>query len=102
MADEISVTPPNFADFKDSVIRTLVPYLVANVAVWAANAGLAVDDITLTGWVTFLVALAYYASVRWVEQRWPNAGWLLGKAKVPVYVDTKQVEDAKINPLVEG
>lgn len=101
MPNDIAVTPPNFADFKDSLIRTLTPYLVAYVITWAAQAGIVVDEFTVAGWVTFLIAAAYYGAVRWVEQRWPSAGWLLGKAKVPIYVDPQQVEDSK-NPPAGG
>lgn len=97
MADEIVVTPPNFADFKDSVIRTAVPLIVGYIITWGAENGVVIDETTFAGWVTYLISIGYYVVVRWVEQRWPQAGWLLGKAKAPVYVDPKQVEDAK-NP----
>jgi hypothetical protein len=102
MADEIAVTPPNFADFKDSVIRTAVPVAVGYILTWAAENGVIVDELTVAGWVTYALSLGYYIVVRWIEQRFPQAGWLLGKAKAPVYVDAKQVEAAKNDPLNEG
>lgn len=99
MSDEIAVTPPNFADFKDSVIRTVSPLLVGYILTWAAEQGIVIDAVAVASWVPYAISVGYYVVVRWIEQRFPQAGWLLGKAKAPVYVDAKQVEDAKVNPL---
>ncbi|MCW2919139.1 MAG: hypothetical protein JWN52_7207 [Actinomycetia bacterium] len=72
-----------------SIIRTLVPYLVAVLGAFAAKYGfdLPLDALTLV--VAALVTGAYYVVARFIEYLWPGIGRiLLGfglKAGSPVY-----------------
>ena len=50
-------------------------------------------------WAIFLVVglltagAIYYAAARWLEQRWPILGHLLGPAQAPVYPDSRETHD---------
>lgn len=72
-----------------SVIRTGVPAVVgAILAYFATEHGVVIDEGTGAAGITFFTALAtsvWYVVVRWVEQRYPQAGWLLGLPKEPRY-----------------
>lgn len=69
-----------------SVIRTIVPAIVAWLIVAAAKLGVDIDDGLAEQLVTAVVFAVYYAVVRWLEvvksSRW---GWLLGKPSAPLY-----------------
>jgi hypothetical protein len=70
------------------LIRTWVPIAVGGVFSWLATQGLALDAETQAGAIvalTGLIQAVYYTLVRLLEQQWPAAGWLLGKASVPSY-----------------
>jgi hypothetical protein len=74
----------------DSIVRTLVPYIVGLVITLAAKVGLDLHpDVTLTQIVTGAVALVYYAVARLLEQAWPGLGRVLLSfglaARTPVY-----------------
>lgn len=73
-----------------SVIRTLVPSLVASVVTWlGVNWGVVVSDntsATAITFVTFLLASGYYLVARTLESKFPQLGVLLGIPKRPVYV----------------
>lgn len=68
-----------------AVRRTLVPLLVGYVVSLLARQGLNVSDdmaaIALQGGITSL----YYGALRWIEQRKPAAGKLLGGEAAVVY-----------------
>lgn len=68
-------------------IRTYVPivvgYLLTQFIELTGLVDIDTEQVALT--VTGIVIAVYYATVRWAETRWPNAGWLLGKASPPVY-----------------
>lgn len=73
-----------------SIVRTVVPLVVAVVLGQAARAGLDLDDQAVTSIVTVVVGYLYYQVVRLVEQRVPAVGrWLLAlgltSATNPVY-----------------
>jgi hypothetical protein len=68
------------ADLIASVVRTLVPMLVAIAAGALARAtGL---DLAHVEEAVFTV---YFVGVRLLEERWPAAGWALGLAARPHY-----------------
>jgi len=74
----------------DSVIRTVVPMIVAVLLGQAARLGLSLPEGAVTELVTVVLGTAYYAGARWLEQRHPAAGRLLLSAglsrRAPVYV----------------
>ncbi|WP_029135339.1 hypothetical protein [Nakamurella lactea] len=73
-----------------SLIRTWVPLAVAWLVGFLASLGIQVDSGTqaaLASAIGAIVAGAYYAAVRWAEQRWPWVGRFLGSTKQPVYAD---------------
>ena len=77
--------------FVTSLIRTIVPMCVGALAAWLLQVGIGLPETAFTALeATLTVGLgaAYYTGVRWLEQRWPAAGWLLGAAVQPVYAGT--------------
>lgn len=77
-----------------ALVRTIVPMIVGAAAAWL----LAVLGITLplepaTEVVTAILSGAYYALVRWLEQKAPAFGWLLGSPRQPVYTDSTADDD---------
>jgi len=69
-----------------SLIRTIVPVLVGSLIVWFAARGVDIDKNTVLPAVDAIVVAAYYGVVRWVETKWPKAGWMLGVPGAPSYV----------------
>lgn len=73
---------------KESIIRTMVPVVVALLVRWGVKDWAGVDDVTLNTIVTALVTGLYYVGVRVLERvsssKW---GWLLGYPSQPVYYD---------------
>ncbi len=68
-------------------IRTITPMLVG----WLVTA-LALPETTtqqLEGALFVIISGAYYVVARWVEERFPKAGWLLGYNAEPVYLETE-------------
>lgn len=69
-----------------SFVRTLVPVAVGQLVAYAATLGIDVPDdvenalIVITG---FVITLAYYLAVRFLEQKFPKLGVLLGWAATP-------------------
>lgn len=70
-------------------IRTVVPIIVGVVLTWvAAKLGIVVDEdtrMTAAAFAVLIVTGVWYGVVHWVEQKWPSAGWLFGKAAPPYY-----------------
>lgn len=75
----------NLSAYGRSVIRTTVPLLVGAVVGWLATRGVKVDASSIIPAVDAAIGAIYYAAVRAVEHRWPQAGWLLGAPGVPSY-----------------
>jgi hypothetical protein len=69
-----------------SVIRTLVPVIVGQVAAWLLLINVKLPADALDGLSSFLGAALtaiYYVGVRVLEQQWPQAGVLLGLTASP-------------------
>jgi hypothetical protein len=92
-----------------SVIRTWVPIIVGAVlAKLIVLTGVVISEdasANLKNTLTLIVIGLYYAVARWLEQRYPRVGILLGYIKQPIYVTpTKRVsgngfaEDSSFNP----
>lgn len=67
-------------------LRTYVPMIVLILGKELAKHGLNVDGDLLQLIVAGVMAAAYYALVRFLEQHKAQFGWLLGYAKQPLYV----------------
>lgn len=70
---------------KESILRTIVPVIVALLVRWGVRDWLGVDDATLTGVVTVGVTGLYYVALRVLEKHFPAAGWALGYPAAPTY-----------------
>lgn len=82
-------------NFVTSLIRTWVPIIVGAVVAWLTSRGVDIEPEQANGLIAFLSALfsgVYYLAVRWVEQRFPQVGWLLGQAKQVKYTAPKEVK----------
>lgn len=77
-------------DLFDSVVRSVVPYLVGGALSWVTSLGLEIDpqfEGSLTAALTLFFGTVYYIVVRALEVYVaPKFGWLLGLAKTPIYV----------------
>lgn len=73
----------------ESIIRTVVPLVVALVLGWAAKVSLNLDGDAVTSIVTAVIGTLYYAIARLVEKAWPALGSVLLSLgltrKQPVY-----------------
>lgn len=82
-------------DFYTSLVRSIVPAVVAAVADFFAHWGLNIDSNGLGGLETSLFAMfyaVYYIVIRLFETHvHPKLGWLLGYPAAPKYVDAGQV-----------
>lgn len=76
-----------------SIVRTLVPLAVGQIVAYLATIGIVLpDDVmaALTVVLGFIVTTVYYLVVRFLEQKFPKLGALLGWAAVPAaYVPAK-------------
>lgn len=69
-----------------SVIRTLIPVAVGQVASWLLLINVVLPQAAQTGLSTFLGGLLtaiYYVAIRVLEQQWPAFGVLLGLPSSP-------------------
>lgn len=69
-----------------SVVRTLVPLAVGQIVAYAVTLGVVVpEDVetALTVILGFIVTTVWYLAVRFLEQRFPWLGALLGWAATP-------------------
>lgn len=91
-----------------SIVRTLVPAAVGQIVSWAALIGVEVPEDVETALAVilgFAITTVYYLIVRFVEQKWPKFGALLGWAATPgVYakhhkvIKTDLIGDPIVNP----
>lgn len=68
-----------------SIIRTAVPAVIGAVVAFAATHGMNLDPTMAVSLITPLVITVYYTLVRKVEDKYPQAGWLLGYPASPSY-----------------
>lgn len=76
------------SDFAVSLIRTNVPVLVGSLIGWLISLGVTVPEsaeVPLTAGLVALSIAGYYAAARWLENRWPAFGYLLGTKAEPTY-----------------
>lgn len=73
-------------------IRTIVPIVLGPVLAWATiKLGVEFDGEATFAVVSALLSGAYYTLARLLEQRWPAAGALLGRASQPTYSSKSSV-----------
>ncbi len=80
--------PSTLDAYITSIIRTAVPYLVGLVSSIAVTHKLILPAGTLellTALLTFLFGTGWYIVWRWLETKFPQLGWFLGKASQPIY-----------------
>lgn len=81
MSKTVTTTPA-----PQSIVRTLVPLAVGQIASFFATLGIELSEDQQAAFTTILglvVSVAYYLLVRWLEQRFPKVGILLGWAATP-------------------
>lgn len=87
------------SSFLPSVLRTVVPLVVAVVAGWPITQQLGIDSEQLGVAASVLVGGLYWLAVRVAETYGPSKlGWLLGYAAAPVYPST-DVAGATASPV---
>lgn len=87
-----------------SIIRTLVPLAVGQIVALAASTGLEVPgDVqdALVVLLGFVVTTVYYLAVRFLEQKFPKLGALLGWAAVPTSYTPAKNREAVESIVVE-
>ena len=80
-----------------SIVRTLVPVAVGQLAAYLATIGVILPEDVMAA-VTVVLGFAfttvYYIVVRWLEQKFPKIGVLLGWSAVPTsYTPAKDRQD---------
>lgn len=103
-----------------SFVRTLVPIAVGQAVAYLATLGITVPENVETAFTVvlgFVVASAYYAAIRFLEQKWPKLGALLGWAATPngytsageipdtdnaAEVDIDDSDDVPLDELADG
>ena len=80
-----------------SIVRTVVPVIVGAIASYLVTLGVTLpDDVTAALSVIVMAAATsvYYIIVRWLEQKFPKLGILIGWAAVPAgYIPAKERVD---------
>lgn len=69
-----------------SFVRTLVPVAVGQIAAYLATIGIELpEDVmaAVTVILGFIITALWYTAVRFLEQKWPWIGVLLGWATTP-------------------
>ena len=68
-----------------NIIRTAVPAIIGTFAAYWAKVSGKLDTTQFAGLVP-LITTAYYAAVRFTEERYPKFSWLLGALPVQAAV----------------
>lgn len=79
------MTTGTMSDYLVSLVRTGVAVIVGAACGWGIRHGFGIDPTAATSLITPLAIAGYYAAVRALEVRYPQAGWLLGIATAPTY-----------------
>lgn len=76
---------PLQTDTGAAIIRTVAPYLTAWIVAKLAEKGINANVNDVMTQVVLVGGSIWYTIVRFLEARWPKAGYLLGVAKTPTY-----------------
>ena len=69
-----------------SIVRTVVPVIVGAIASYLITLGVTLQEDVMAALSVIITAAAtaiYYIVIRWLEQKFPKVGILLGWAAVP-------------------
>lgn len=95
MSDQLpDLKIPTAADLWPSFVRTVVPFIVSWIVSILLLINVTLTDAqrdSLSGLITLVLGALYYIAARWLEQRFPQLGWLLGSKKQPTYVNAKTI-----------
>jgi hypothetical protein len=90
------------SDLQRSIVRTVVPAIVAAVIGTTTRFGLGLDETALTVIVTQVVTAVYYLVARLLETHVsPLWGYLLGATGAPVY-DAVEIDDEEWEALIRS
>lgn len=87
-----------------SFVRTLVPLAVGQIVSFAATLGIEMTEDQETAFTVvlgFVVAAVWYIAVRFIEQKWPKVGILLGWWATPDGYTSAKVKGAVESEVVE-
>ena len=80
-----------------SIVRTITPVIVGQIAAYLATIGVVLPDDVMSAVTVvfgFIFTSVYYIVVRWLEQKFPKIGVLLGWAAVPTsYTPARNRQD---------
>ncbi|TXH51196.1 MAG: hypothetical protein E6Q97_18915 [Desulfurellales bacterium] len=76
----------NLSDRVVAIIRTVVPAAVGTgIVLVEEQLQIDLDNEAIMIGAVAVTTGAFYAIVRWAEERWPKTGWLLGVRRVLTY-----------------
>lgn len=82
-----------------SIVRTIVPVIVGAIASYFITLGVTLQEDVMAALSVIITAAAtaiYYIVIRWLEQKFPKIGILLGYAAVPAgYIPPAERVDVK-------
>ena len=88
-----------------SIVRTIVPVVVGAIVSYLATLGVTLQEDVMAALSVIITAAAtaiYYIVVRWLEQKFPKLGILLGYAAVPAgYIPPKERVDVVKSTIVD-
>lgn len=88
-----------------SIVRTVVPVIVGAIASYLITLGVTLQEDVMAALSVIITAAAtaiYYIVVRWLEQKFPKLGILLGYAAVPAgYIPPKERVDVAKSTIVD-
>ncbi len=68
-----------------SIIRTFTPVLAGAIVTWLVGLGVEIDAASVGVVLSGIFTGLWYVIARFLEQKFPAAGWLLGKPQQPTY-----------------
>ena len=86
-----------------SIVRTVVPVIVGAIASYLVTLGVTLPEDVMAALSVIIMAAAtsvYYIIVRWLEQKFPKVGILLGWAAVPESYTPARVRNSQGTEVV--
>ena len=88
-----------------SIVRTIVPVIVGAIASYLITLGVTLQEDVMAALSVIITAAAtaiYYIAIRWLEQKFPKIGILLGYAAVPEsYTPAKERADVAKSEITD-